>query len=228
MRTLLSKERRRELYVNYGRFFLNKEGRPPSRLDFRGENLERYREAHGIQYPTAKQVETVFGRWGKYVEVVGGTPVSPKIAVGNAAIRFMKEQFGLVEEDAHMGAIDGTIDGRTVEVKGATIGLDRTMGHPRWRFRLHHRKYSLMVDELWLVGLDGDRALAAWKLGKADMARFIDGRDAISIAVAPLFKGRWYNLLPHEVWKAQLSIEEVDAILRQGTEPPRWPKSEAV
>jgi hypothetical protein len=219
----LDRDKYRPIYINYGRHFMEREGRPPSRLDWRGENLQHYREAHGITYPSAKQIETIFRRWGRFVEAIGARPNSTKIAVGRAAIRFLKENFGLEEEDFPMGAYDGTINGRTVEVKGSTISKEKTFGHVRWRFRFHHRQYSKLCDELWLVGLDDDRPLAVWRLKKADMMRFVDERDALSIAVRCVFKNVFYPLHANIVWKAPLTKAEIDEILSRGKEPPQWP-----
>lgn len=222
-----SKEQRRTLYLAYGQHFRQQTGRAPARLDFRGANLEHYRQAHGVPYPSAKQVEAVFGSWGAYATAVGGPSISPKVEVGYRAVEFMRRQFGLVVEDGHMGAVDGVIDGRTVEVKGATLSKDRTFGHVRWRFRLHHRRYSLLVDELWLVGLHEQEAVIAWRLNKSDMVRYADDRDAISIGASAALKGHWYPLAPNEAWRKELTRQQVHDIISLGATELRYrPSSE--
>lgn len=134
----------------------------------------------------------------------------------------MADRFGIEDVNHHIGAVDGYLNGQPVEIKAAELSQDFRFGHVRWRFRLHRRKYSLLVDYMFLVGLYDSRPIIVWKLNKSDIVRFADNRDSFSQAAAPPLLGRWYPLAPNEIYKEQFTYDEILTILRGMTKVPAW------
>lgn len=200
-------------YLNKGLHFVKREGRPPSMLDWRGENRRYWSGKHGVQYPSTRQVELVFGTWGNFLSALGEVPGYHSSRIGYKAMDFCREQFGVEVLTFHTGAVDGYWNGEPVEIKGATLEQDAKFGHYRWRFRLHKRKYSKLVSHMFFVGFSPDeRPLVAWRFDKPDLPLF-DDRDSVNIAAHTVLLNKPYPYVYNEVWKAQLTYNEVFDLL---------------
>lgn len=210
----MSKHEQRLLsFLNKGLHFIRREGRPPSQFDWRGENRRYWMAKHGIHYPTSSYVERVFGSWGNFLSALGEVPKYHATRIGYLAMEFCREKFGVESLNYHTGAVDGYWNGEPVEIKGATLEQDRHFGHYRWRFRLHNRQYSKLVSHIFLVGFSPDgKPLAAWRFDKPDLPLF-DNRDSLNISAHTVLLNKPYPYVYNEVWKAQLTYNEVYDLL---------------
>jgi hypothetical protein len=201
-------------YIRAGMEFFKREGRAPSITDWKGQNRQYWASKHGVQYPPATNVERLFGSWGNFLSVLGMTPSYHPTRLGFLAMELCRNLFGVEDLNYQTGAVDGYWHDRPVEIKGARIERDPTFGHYRWRFRLHHRQYSKLVDHIFLVGFDhGERPLIVWRFDKQDIGPLFDSRDSISIAAHPPLLSKPYPYVYNEVWKAPLTYTEVYDLL---------------
>ena len=189
--------------------FKEREGRFPSRIDWRGRNLAHYREKHGLDYPSERQVQRLFGNWGMLLVALGLPPRRTQ-DVADIALNYVLDAYEDVEVmPGASGTIDCFVEGERTEVKGASLRTDDYIRTPRWRFRLHGREYSRIVDRLILVGLVGEEPVVEWSLDKVGVYLEADGKDALSIPAKFPFDNLSYNLSMYERWKAPLTLEEL-------------------
>lgn len=199
-------------FVRLAGEFKARTGKLPSRIDWRGENLTYWRSVHGLPYPHTATIERVYGGWNHFLMACGSLPRSTQ-EVGTQALEHVCRRYPDVEVmPGHSGTIDCFIDGERVEVKGATLSRDSFIHTPRWRFRLHHRDYSLLVDRVILVGLAGGKPVVEWSFDKVDTVMYLDGKDALSITARQAFGGGHYTYAFQETWKEDLTYEEVLAL----------------
>lgn len=206
-----------EKFMQFAERFRELEGRYPSRLDWRGENLEHFRRKHGLHYPSERQVQKYTKSWGRFLAELGETPRSTQ-KTADIAIQHVQSRYKGVEVmPGRSGTIDVFIGDERCEVKGATIGKDELIRSPRWRFRLHHRDYSSLVDRLILVGLVQDVPVVEWSLDNVGMFLHADGRDTLAIPAKNPFQFLSYPLQMYEEWKADLTYDEL--VNLSGLEP---------
>lgn len=186
-------------------------GALPSRLDWRGANLEHFRTRDMTSYPSERQVQRLFGGWGNFLRALGETP---PIAQDTARVAVGHVQNRLADVEVMPGAsgtIDAFVGGLKAEIKGSSLQQDERFRTPRFRFRLHEREYSRLVDTLILVGIVGDEAVIEWQLDKVAMLAHADGVDTLSIPAKYPFNMQGYNLFFYERWKAPLRLHELIA-----------------
>lgn len=202
----------RTQFVRLAEEFRARTGRLPSRIDWRGENLSYWRTVHGLPYPSSSYVGKLCGGWSAFILECGGLPRKNQ-EVGNLAIEHVRRRYEDVEVmPGSSGTIDCFIGGERVEVKGATLAKDNVIHTPRWRFRLHHRDYSLMVDRVILVGMAGGRPVVEWSFDRVDTVMYLDGKDALSITARQVFSDGHYAFFYHETWREDLTYDEVLAL----------------
>jgi len=199
---------KREEFISLAFHFQRQENRLPARLDWRGENLAYFRDKHGRQYPAERQVQIQFGSWGKFIVACGGLPKTTQ-RIADIAIEHVVKKYDATVMPGNNGTIDCHIGDESYEVKGASLQTDSMVRTPRWRFRLHSRQYSLLVDKLILVGIAGDTPVAEWTFDKVDMVQHIDGKDALSVPAKAPFGTSYYNFYFMETWMENKTLDEI-------------------
>lgn len=199
---------KRDEYISLAFKFQEYEGRLPVRIDWRAENLAYFRKKHKLKYPAERQVQVQFGSWGHFLVACGGIPKSTQ-KVADIAVEHVVKRYGAIVMPGASGTIDAHINDESVEIKGATLVTDDLIRTPRWRFRLHSRQYSLLVDKVILVGLSGEEPVVEWMFDRVDMAQHLDGKDALSIRAKDPFGTSYYPFYFLETWKASLAYQEV-------------------
>lgn len=215
--------------IRAGLEFIRREGKPPAIVDWKGKNREYWTAKHGIHYPSGTTIERVFGSWGNFLSVLGVTPAYSRTRLGYLAAELCRNLFGVEDLNYRQGPIDGYWQDRPVEIKGSRLEKDPHFGHYRWRFRLHYRAYSKLVEHIFLVGFDhGERPLVVWRFDKQDLAPLFDNRDSISIAAHNVLLNRPYPYVYNEVWKTPLTYTEVQDLLHGVTGIPYRSLEEAL
>lgn len=184
-------------------------GKLPSRMDWRGENLRQFREAHGLEYPSERVVQRLFNGWGNFLRELGESPLITQ-DTAKAALAHVQRRYEDVElQPGASGTIDCFIGAERVEVKSSSLQQDEVIRTPRWRFRLHEREYSRLVDKMILVGVVAGEPVVEWALDKVAMLMHVDGLDTLNLPAKYPFNYQAYPLYYYETWKANLSYAEV-------------------
>jgi hypothetical protein len=192
--------------------FRARTGKLPVRLDWRGENRTYWETQHGVAYPSARIVELEWGGWSKFMLALGGLPLTHR-ETGVMALEYVQARYPEVElMPGANGTVDCFIGGERVEVKGSRLNRDARIPAPRWRFRIHSRQLSLLVDRVILVGIAGDSPVVEWSFDRADSLIHLDGKDALSVTARQVFGGGHYPYYYNEVFREDLTYEELLAM----------------
>ena len=184
-------------------------GRFPSRIDWRGENLAHFRSRDMTAYPSERQVQRLFSGWGQFLRELGESPLITQ-ETARVAVEHVQNRLGNVEVmPGASGTIDAFVGSLKAEIKGSTLQQDERFRTPRFRFRLHEREYSRLVDTLILVGIVADEAVVEWHLDKVAMLTIADGVDTLSVPAKYPFNLQGYNMFFYERWKAPLTFHQL-------------------
>lgn len=192
--------------------FRARTGKLPVRLDWRGENRTYWENQHGVEYPSSRIVELEWGGWGKFIMALGGLPLTHG-ETGSMALEYVQGRYPEVElMPGANGTVDCFVGGDRVEVKGSRLNRDARIPAPRWRFRIHSRQLSLLVDRVILVGFAGGRPVVEWSFDRVDSVIHLDGKDALSVTARQVFGGGYYPYFHNEMFRDDLTYEELLAL----------------
>lgn len=197
-------------YESLAKVFHDIEGRWPSRIDWRGDNLTHFRTSHGIDYPHEKTVYRQYGGWRHFLANLGvGTVVTQETAA--IAEEYLTNKYGnrIQIMPGSSGTIDCYFDGARTEVKSSSLANDDKIHTPRFRFRLHSRQYSSLVDKMILVGIVKGEVVAEWLLDNVAIIENADNKSSLNVVAKYPFQGRNYPLFFYEVWKEDVSYLEL-------------------
>lgn len=181
----------KESLVKWGQEFKTKFGYFPSEDDCRGANKKAYESVHQFKMSHASSINRIFGSWSAFRTEAGevATKYTHSSLAEDTSIAYLTEKYNFVEHTGPNGNVDGYIEDRTVEVK-ASILRKGSRGYSRFRWSLHEREYSKLVDEMYLIGInDQGEVLVEAKLNKYDMHMAIDFKSAIEMSEDAINKG---------------------------------------
>lgn len=183
--------------------FLDKLGKFPARDDFKGERRTYYENLLGISIPHAIKFERTFGSWSEVRKSfgVGESKFTPNQLAEKVSIDYAVKQLGMVEVQSETGTVDGFIGNQRVEVKGNVLSrASASDKHANYRFRwpLHYRKYSQLVDRMVLVGVlrNGEIAMVLDVQGQDQITDLFDDKKTFDFTVNTLFGQRESKFWP--------------------------------
>lgn len=179
------------LLVQWAKDFKTNFGYFPAEDDCRGANKKAYETVHKYKMVHSSSILRLFGSWTSFRLECG--EVASKYTHSNLAedtsLAYLKEKYGFVEHNSPNGNIDGYIGKNTVEVK-ASILRKGSRDYRRFRWSLHEREYSKLVDEMFLIGIsETGEVLVEARLSKYDMHMAVDYKAAIELSAEALEKG---------------------------------------
>lgn len=181
----------KENLIQWAKDFKKQFGYFPSKDDCRGANKAAYEAVHKFTMIHASSVQRLFGTWADYRIACGEIPskYTHTNLAEDTSIAYLTAKYGFVEHKSTNGNVDGYIGDKTVEVK-ASILRKGSRNYERFRWSLHEREYSKLVDEMYLIGLNenGDVLVEA-RLTPYDMSICVDFKAAIELGVEALNTG---------------------------------------
>lgn len=178
--------------IAWAKEFKHKFGYFPGRDDLKGDARKAYIERHNFNMYHATSIERVFGSWSDF-RIACGEAASihtPTTITEQVSMTYMVEQYGMIATSGEQDVVDGYIGDSRIEVKSAILRR-KTEGQKRFRWALHKREYSKLVDEMALIGCDedGNVLLDIRISSKGEIAALIDNRNTVEIPYSALVTG---------------------------------------
>ncbi|WP_155299021.1 hypothetical protein [Deinococcus kurensis] len=177
-------------------------GKFPARDDFKGERRTYHEGIMGQTLPGGRVFEHEFGSWQAFRDELsaGTSKYTPGEASERISMHYATQTLGMIEVPHETGTVDGFIGDQRVEVKGALLTRASASGQStyRWRWMIHHREVSKLVDRLVLVGVlkTGEIGCVVDIAGEQQLRDLADGRKTIDLSVSVLFGQRDSRLWP--------------------------------
>lgn len=187
-----------ESIIEWAKQFKDKFGYFPGRDDLKGKTRKAYEDNYNFSMMHANTIERIFGSWTEFREACG--EASSKYTHTNvaetASITYMVEKYGFIPSTAEQDVVDGYIGDRSIELKSA-IRRRKSGNDTRFRWVLHNRIYSQLVDEMYLIGCDEDgNVLIELHLPtKSDIKYVIDDKQSVELPGEALVKGTTKSVL---------------------------------
>ena len=183
--------------IKWAHDFKKATGYFPGRDDMKGEVRKQYAKKLNMPMPHATTIERIFGKWSDFRTACGETQskfTHTKLAEATS-IKYLTEKYGFEEHPANAGHVDGYINDKRIEVKAAT--LRKASRGNKFRWRLHNREYSKLVDEMFLIGISetGDVLVEIHLANQTDILNTVDLRDYIELHEDALKKGTSNSLI---------------------------------
>ena len=197
-----------EELLDYVRLFQKHLNRFPSRDDLKGkrkihfEGLLTAATKKPVKLPQAVFFERAFGSWQELRDRFGEekSKYTPGELAEKVSMDYAVKQLGMEPADNETSVVDGYIGDEAVEVKGATLSrAGMKDGHYRFRWNLHYRELSKLVDRLILVGVlkNGEIACVLDIRGRPQLADLADNRRTIDMGMGAIFGTRETKYWPY-------------------------------
>lgn len=181
--------------IQTAQMFAQRFGKFPAQADFKGERKAYYEDVLKSKLPHARCFEREFGSWGALRTLLGEEPskFTPDGLSEKVSMEFAQNVLGMVPVDNETGVVDGYIGDLRVEVKGSLLTRASVKdSHYRFRWMLHHRELSKLVDKVVCVGVlkNGEIGVVLQFDGEAVIADRLDGRKTLDFSVNTLYGSR--------------------------------------
>ncbi len=187
-----------ESIIEWAKSFKHKFGFFPVRDDLKGRTRAAYEDIHNFPMMHATTIERIFGSWSDFREACGEavSRFTHSDVAEQASVQYMIEKYDFIPSVAEQDVVDGYIGSRAIELK-ASIRRRKTGNSTRFRWVLHNRDYSKLVDEMFLIGTDedGNVLLEIHLPTKEDIQYIVDNKQAIELPGEALISGYTKSVL---------------------------------
>ena len=182
----------KESIVTWAKEFKHKFGFFPGRDDLKGKTRKAYMDNFQFEMMHATTIERIFDSWSEFREACGELPskYTHSNIAEDASVAYMVERYGFVPSTAEQDVVDGYIGNVAVELKSSILRR-KTGNFTRFRWALHNRDYSKLVDEMYLIGCDedGNVLIEVHLPTKEDIRYMVDNKAAVELPGEVLVSG---------------------------------------